>query len=281
VKRKRGAFLELRRQNEIEAHAKYVGAADTDDFDRWLIAWIWHNGKSRDPIRAIRDAALRMGFPGLAEAKARALLTEADDTPRRCKADSLARYLGITYAQRQFIGITTIGSCDVSRHERRRRRKERDRMMHDQHRRARGARPRAAYEATSLSRTKPWEAQGISRRTWERRRRDASPSAAIPPLKAGSSGDASPSAAIFLNPADTPASPDGKQRGFRGGVCLNGTEKKTTTGDGGEKVAADTPASPAHDRHSREALMSYVAGVIKEQLDELDRRRAAARRASG
>jgi FixJ family two-component response regulator len=31
------------------------------------------------------------------------------------------------------------------------------------------SRPRAEYEANSLSRTRPWEAMGISRRTWYRR----------------------------------------------------------------------------------------------------------------
>jgi hypothetical protein len=34
----------------------------------------------------------------------------------------------------------------------------------------RAARSRDEYEGNSLSRLKPWEAQGVSRRTWERRR---------------------------------------------------------------------------------------------------------------
>jgi hypothetical protein len=36
------------RRREIERHARYVGAADSDDFSRWLIAWIWHNRKSTE-----------------------------------------------------------------------------------------------------------------------------------------------------------------------------------------------------------------------------------------
>jgi hypothetical protein len=51
------------------------------------------------------------------------------------------------------------------------RRKERDRIDKAAKRRAAGALPRAVYEANSLSRTKPWQAMGISRRTFERRRK--------------------------------------------------------------------------------------------------------------
>lgn len=41
-------------------------------------------------------------------------------------------------------------------------------------RRRNGVVPRSDYEANSLSKTKPWEAEGISRRTYERRRKAAS-----------------------------------------------------------------------------------------------------------
>jgi hypothetical protein len=36
-------------------------------------------------------------------------------------------------------------------------------------RRRRGVQERTAYEVASAERTKPWEAEGISRRTWYRR----------------------------------------------------------------------------------------------------------------
>lgn len=35
------------------------------------------------------------------------------------------------------------------------------------------AQPRADYEANSAERLKPWESQGISRRTWYRRKAEA------------------------------------------------------------------------------------------------------------
>jgi hypothetical protein len=99
------------------------------------------------------------------------------------KADALALRLRLTYADRQFLRITTIGSFDVNKADRTRLRKERKRLKD----RERDAAKRAASGATprsqSLSRTRPWEAEGICRRTWERRRIADSPLArAFPPL---------------------------------------------------------------------------------------------------
>jgi hypothetical protein len=47
--------------------------------------------------------------------------------------------------------------------------RERDRLRKEEERRAAGIIPRKQYEATSLSRLKPWEAEGISRATWYRK----------------------------------------------------------------------------------------------------------------
>ena len=91
-------------------------------------------------------------------------------------ADQCAERLRLSYEERNFgSGITTIGSFDVNKRERAKRRKERKRIR-DRERQARkraerGAVPRAEYLARSLSRTKPWKQSGIKRRTWERRRR--------------------------------------------------------------------------------------------------------------
>lgn len=46
-------------------------------------------------------------------------------------------------------------------------------------RRANGCMTRAEYEGNSLSRNKPWEAEGISRRTWYRRIASNAPSDAV------------------------------------------------------------------------------------------------------
>lgn len=165
--------FKARRRREIEAHAKYVGAAETEDFTRWLIAWLWHLPKSSDLVGALVNAASRMGRRGMPEAEAEAIIEEASTTRRHTTADRLARWLGLTYEVRERFGITTIGAVDVSKRERARRRKERKRLAQERRRREQGAKPRA----NSLSRTRPWQVEGISRRTWERRRqrrRDAS-----------------------------------------------------------------------------------------------------------
>ncbi|NUB25780.1 hypothetical protein GAY30_12885 [Azospirillum brasilense] len=48
----------------------------------------------------------------------------------------------------------------------------RDRQRKQRDRRAAGSTPRAEYEANSLSREEPWEAEGCSRATWYRRQRN-------------------------------------------------------------------------------------------------------------
>jgi hypothetical protein len=87
------------------------------------------------------------------------------------KADALGALLSLTYADRQYLNITTIGACDVSKAERqslsKQKKRDRDRIRAAEKRRLAGVRPRA----TSLSATRPWEADAISRRTWERRQK--------------------------------------------------------------------------------------------------------------
>jgi hypothetical protein len=64
---------------------------------------------------------------------------------------------------------------------------EKDRLRKQAERRAKGIIPRAEYIAGSLSATRPWEALGISRDTWERRRKAAAtPSAPVDPQLAAS-----------------------------------------------------------------------------------------------
>ena len=69
------------------------------------------------------------------------------------------------------LGLTRIGACDVGKRARTILRKRRARLALQHKRRKAGVRPRTEYLAQSLSRVRPWEAEGISRRTWERRQR--------------------------------------------------------------------------------------------------------------
>lgn len=90
------------------------------------------------------------------------------------KADAVAKLLMVTMAERTRLGLRTIGACDMPMVERKRQAKEnkreRDRNRQADIRAAAGRKDRASYEADSLAKLRPWEAEGISRRTWERRR---------------------------------------------------------------------------------------------------------------
>jgi hypothetical protein len=156
-----------KRRREIVLLARHVGAADTEDLDRYLVAWVWHNTKAKDQVWAVMEAAKRMGG-SITEAKASDITEEASVTRKHLSADNAARFLGVTYQQRQALGLTTIGSVNVKKLARKELRKRRDRMNKERRRRAQGAIPRAEYRGNSLSTTKPWEKAGMSRRTWYR-----------------------------------------------------------------------------------------------------------------
>ena len=88
--------------------------------------------------------------------------------------DELAVKLEIKFVARQGLKLWSFGACDLSREERRRSvardKKTKDRERAAAHRRAKGAETRADYEAVSLTKTEPWIAAGMTRRTWYRRR---------------------------------------------------------------------------------------------------------------
>jgi hypothetical protein len=91
--------------------------------------------------------------------------------PQRWTADQLAWRLRLTKEQRNMLSITTIGAIDESKAVRTKRRLERERTRRKNSRRAKGALPRQTYEQQSISRAKPWIAEGVSRASWYRRRK--------------------------------------------------------------------------------------------------------------
>src|SRR5262245_7045007 len=167
--RRNGNFdFAAKRRREIVLHARHVGAAETEDFSRWLIAWVWHNRSAKDQIWSVMECAKNMGGK-VTEAGASAITEEASITRKHLTADNLARFLGVTYEQRQALRLTTIGSVNVGKRARKGLRKRKDRFYQKRRRRERGARP----QSESLSQTQPWSELGMSRRTWERRRNKA------------------------------------------------------------------------------------------------------------
>jgi hypothetical protein len=99
--------------------------------------------------------------------------------PRMDNADICAARLRLSYDERTKLRITTIGAYDVDKRQRaqryRARKLRRDRERAARIRAARGSVTRKEYLAKSLSVTQPWKKQGISRRTWERRRKQHRP----------------------------------------------------------------------------------------------------------
>jgi hypothetical protein len=89
--------------------------------------------------------------------------------PIRYEADTLAEKLGLTFARRQRLGITTIGAIDMSKEQREERRKAEKRQRKRNARRKSGCMPRTEYEANSVK--KQAQAEGISPRTWYRRQK--------------------------------------------------------------------------------------------------------------
>ena len=157
-KSSRGFDMPAIRRAEIERYARAIKVADTDDFRSFLLAWQWHNPNSGDAVGALMLAAQRMGG-AITEAESELLIEEADTVPKCRKADLLAKYLHLTDKMRTELQIRTIGSVDVSKQQRAKRRKQ-------------GIKPRAEYlVANSISRLQPWKAEGISRRTWYYRRK--------------------------------------------------------------------------------------------------------------
>ena len=114
---------------------------------------------------------LEVAAPWMTRQDVAAVLATVLAKPLRFRADTLGARLGLREVERSRLRIRTIGAIDLTKAERLARRRDRKRVRRIGCRRAQGIRPRAVYEATSASRTKPWQAQGISRRTWERRGR--------------------------------------------------------------------------------------------------------------
>jgi len=96
--------------------------------------------------------------------------------PLRWRADRLARELNVTEAERRRLRIRSIGAVDMTKEQRKLQRQleQRQRTRRNRQRKAREKgrqiKPRSEYEANSISRTQPWLAAGISRRTWYRQR---------------------------------------------------------------------------------------------------------------
>jgi hypothetical protein len=113
----------------------------------------------------------RVWAPWMPAKRATELAARVIANPAKFKADTLGERLRLTREERDYLGITTIGAVGQSVQERKELRQYRRRLKARLHRQRRGAKTRSEYEEGALTRTKPWNALGISRRTWYRRGR--------------------------------------------------------------------------------------------------------------
>ena len=180
-----GGSLHGLRISDLETYIahRYPNGMEDDDAARDDAAIMLHHMAhySVDPRgRMLRWLGTRCSW--MPELEAARMVANICSSPRRYKADTLAAKLNLTAAERTALRITTIGAVDMLKEKRAARRRQRDLQRKKRDRRARGARPRAEYEANSVSRAKPWLQEGISRRTWERRKskRVASAATAYP-----------------------------------------------------------------------------------------------------
>lgn len=150
--------------------ARYGIALPDDDAGRDDIKLaVDHLAALPRPAQAI-SRWLETWAPWMTLAEQRQVVADGIANQRHWKADALAWRVRLTIAERRMLGITTIGAIDLGKAARTKLRKERDRNRKRAKRRAAGAVPRRKYEAGSVERLKPWVAEGISRRTWYRRR---------------------------------------------------------------------------------------------------------------
>ncbi len=100
--------------------------------------------------------------------------SEAERIGRRhyvaMNADTIGALLGVTEDERRMAKAWRIGTVDGSREDRIEAAKVRHAERQARRRRESGAMTRNQYTEKSLSAVRPWEAEGVSRRTWERRR---------------------------------------------------------------------------------------------------------------
>jgi hypothetical protein len=163
-----------RRRNEIEELVRYRHGTlpDTDDRETYLRFWAWHNLHSKHQREDLQAFGRRLGVI-LPEGEIEATVRYVQRRElRRFSASTLGKHLQLTDDERWALNITTIEAHNVTPADRRRMRREMKTFKQRLRRRAKGVKPRVVYEDNSLTRTKPWKGQGISRTTWYRRRRN-------------------------------------------------------------------------------------------------------------
>ncbi|MBB4103554.1 hypothetical protein [Allorhizobium borbori] len=167
-------FLRLRELEQLIRHRHQRGIPDpagTDDFDS-CFAYLFVAAAT--PRSQPVASWCQTWAPWVSGADLADLAHRNKRRRHMLSADAAAKILHVTMKERDDLGLKTIGACDVSAEDRKslakETKRERDKRRQAAKRRAEGAENRNSYTAESINRLKPWEAEGISRRTWYRRR---------------------------------------------------------------------------------------------------------------
>jgi hypothetical protein len=163
-RRKRGSPKKNVRIRELErVFADRYGAVLPDDDSGLddIFTMAHHLAHLDAPDRRI-SAWVRRWAPWHGDDKTAALIEAVLRKPLKWTADRLAQRLGLDYATRTRLAITTIGAVDCKKAKRVKLRRKRDAARQ----KARRAKAGAAPHAMSAARTEPWKALGISRRTY-------------------------------------------------------------------------------------------------------------------
>ena len=155
--------------NKLFAH-RYGGSRATyvfpdDDSGLEDLKILIHSYAWSNPLAIPRIIKIRAPW-----ADAEAIISEVDAYPKKWRATTLGKILNSPERNRK-LRLRTIAPVDMTPEERR----DYSRILSNgQPTQVSGdevgMKTRAEYVANTLSRDKPWEAEGISRRTWYRRR---------------------------------------------------------------------------------------------------------------
>jgi hypothetical protein len=171
-------LLTLIRLRELERifSSRYGAVLPDDDSGRDDVQIAAHHIAHMGPD-AERHIAAWAGLwaPWMPADEVAALVARVIARPIKFLADTLGWRLRLSRDERHELAITTIGAFDQNAEARKTFRKLKRRMAERRRRRAKGAKSREAYESRSLAKGKPWEALGMSRRTWYRRGRPSPP----------------------------------------------------------------------------------------------------------
>ena len=168
--RQRGAFR-LNDLTDLYRSRCGITLPDDDAGRDYLEIVLNHLANRPRPQHAI-NCWIEIWTPWLTVGEKARILPPILMNPRVWTADELARELNLTMQERTMLGITTIGAIDMNKAQRAKHRKTKAKLRMRRRRAQVGALPRAQYEAKSISRAKPWIAEGISRATWYRRQRE-------------------------------------------------------------------------------------------------------------